>query len=137
MLMYVLKEDNIEVPYKQRYTIKAGVVLDAEERNPQTIKKFEDKEEALKELAKFNSTVVERSGFFTVEERYVEEVEYDEDDDEVSAEIIEFSKMSIEVVAKPSYETIKIVDNYKDAEEAVADYDGEAYWASCKTPSKH
>lgn len=130
MKKYEVKKDSIEVSYKNRKQIKQGVVLSVNDSNPEVIFSCEELEDARRKLKDCKSSIVELSSgvgkYYLVEEFYIEENIYDEDGDWVeSGDILEFSKISIELVEKPSYETIAIFDNMADAEDAKDNYDGD------------
>lgn len=78
--------------------------------------------------------------YYLLSEYYIEEVVTGEDGERIDwidgewvggDGILEYSEMEIELVDKHSYETIRTFDNMKDAEEALYDYDEEAY-LSCE-----
>lgn len=131
MVKYELKKDSIEVKYKDRKEIKPGVVLTSDNQEPELIKAFDSKEEALEELRKYKSSITEHAyngTLYVVEEYYVEENTYDDEDEDEwisGGDIWEFSKMEIELVEKPSYNTLAVFDNMADAERAENDYEGE------------
>lgn len=133
MKKYVLKKDSIEVKYKDRKEIAPGVVLSSDNQEPETIKLFNNKEDALKELQKYKSSIAKHTyngTIYVVEEYYVEENTYDEDGEWLEGgDVWEFSQMEIELVEKPSFDTLAVFDNMKDAEKAEDDYegDGEVY----------
>lgn len=131
MVKYELKKDSIEVRYKDRKEIKPGVVLIADNREPELIKAFDNKGEALEELRKYKSNITKHTyngTLYLVEEYYVEKNTYDDEDEEewlAGGDICEFSKMEIELIEKPSYSMLAIFDNMADAERAENDYDGD------------
>lgn len=79
MKKYELKSATAEI--RKWNQIKEGCTLDDSE--PQLIKSFDDKEEALEELKKYETSVRALSDaigtYYLVEEYYVEENEYDEE----------------------------------------------------------
>lgn len=128
MVKYELKKDSIEVKHKDRKEIKPGVVLTAYDKEPELIRAFGNKEDALEELKKCKSSITKLSGYYLVEEYYVEENEYSDDDEEewmTGGDVWEYSKMEIELVEKPSYNTLAVFDNMADAEKAMDNYEGE------------
>lgn len=137
MKKYVLKKDSIEVKYKDRKEIAPGVVLSSDNQEPETIKLFDNKEDALKELQKYKSSIAKHTyngTIYVVEEYYVEENTYDEDGEWLEGgDVWEFSQMEIELVEKPSFDTLAVFDNMKDAEKAEDDYegDGEVFLSFC------
>lgn len=86
---------------------------------------FNTLKEAREELKKYKTSIAKLSGgsgtYYLVEEFYIEEVEYKEDEfgdiERIQGEIFDTSKMAIEVIEIPSYEVIATFDNWKDAEE--------------------
>lgn len=118
---YLLMENRTEIGYRNREEIKPGCA--ANEPDPDVIKIFDDKNEAMQCLTEFQTDIQELSGasgiFFAVTERYIEECE---NDDPVG--ILEFSLMEIKLVGELG-DTIETFDNYADAEKAYNDYDGD------------
>lgn len=131
MVKYELKKDSIEVRYKDRKEIKPGIVLTADNQELELIKCFDDKDEALEQLRKYKSSITKHTyngTIFVVEEYYVEENIYDDEDEDEwlsGGDVWDFSKMEIELVEKPSYDTLAVFDNMADAERAENDYDGD------------
>ena len=86
---------------------------------------LDDAEEALKT---YKSVIIEHSNYFEVEEFFVEENEYDDEDPDEWIDtkgIHEYSEFRIQVVTKPGYEVVGTYNNYKDAESAAYDCDEE------------
>lgn len=132
MIRYELKQDSIEVKYKNRKEIKPGIVLSSDYQEPELIESFETKEEALEAIKNYKSSIRRLSNagmtYYLVEEYYIEENLYDDEDPDEWLEcvnILDYSKMEIELVEKPSYNTLAVFDNMADAEEAEADYEGD------------
>ena len=69
--------------------------------------------------------------FYSVEEYVIEENEFEFDEDENEfvqtdfVDTLETTPMKIEVVEKPSYETIGVYSSLEEAEEAANEYDGD------------
>lgn len=120
MKKYEVKENTIEVNYKNRKSIKAGVSLESENQDPVTIVSCETLEEAQEELKKLKTDIKENhynTTFYTVTEYYIEENEYDEDGDWVTGgDIYDFSEMNIDVV---ECETRKHLGTFHDFESAL------------------
>lgn len=120
MKKYEVKENTIEVNYKNRKNIKAGVSLESENQEPITIASCETLEEAQEELKKLKTDIKENhynTTFYTVTEYYIEENEYDEDGDWVTGgDIYDFSEMNIDVV---ECETRKHLGTFHDFESAL------------------
>lgn len=126
MTKYVLFKLNNEISWKNRYDILPGCSIDLNgSQDPEKIEEFQTKEEALEALKKYSTSVGEGSGFFSITEYYVSEIEYDDDGDFLNEDILKYSKMNIEVIEKPSYNVLASFDNYKDAEDFKNSYDGE------------
>lgn len=83
MTRYEIKKNYAEV--KRMEDAAPGCTLDQIDQEPETVASFEDKEEALEALKEYKSTVEKLSGgagaFYGVTEYYVEQNEYDEDDE--------------------------------------------------------
>lgn len=144
MKKFDIVEASRELRYEDRYEIKAGCTLSQTDINPIILESYDTREEALEELKAYGSSFGEVNGhsgiYYLVYEYYVEEVVTDEDGERIDwvngkwvggDGILEYSEMKIELVDKRSYETLRTFDNMKDAEEALYDYDGEAY-LSCE-----
>lgn len=120
MKKYEVKENTIEVNYKNRKSIKAGVSLESENQEPVTIVSCETLEEAQEELKKLKTDIKENhynTTFYTVTEYYIEENEYDEDGDWVTGgDIYDFSEMNIDVV---ECETRKHLGTFNSFEKAL------------------
>lgn len=120
MKKYEVKENTIEVNYKNRKNIKAGVSLESENQEPITIASCETLEEAQEELKKLKTDIIENhynGTFYTVTEYYIEENEYDEDGDWVTGgDIYDFSEMNIDVV---ECETRKHLGTFNSFEKAL------------------
>ena len=126
MTKYELFKLNNEINWKNRYGILPGCSIDLNvSQDPEKIEEFQTKEEALEALKKYSTSVGEGSGFFSITEYYVSEIEYDDDGDFLNEDILKYSKMNIEVIEKPSYNVLASFDNYKDAEDFKNSYDGE------------
>lgn len=128
---FEVRLSSIEISYKNRKAIKSGVTLEADDQEPEIIKSFDTLEEAQKELKKRKSSITRLSNhgmtYYLVEEYYIEENYYDEDGEwvEGGGDVWELSKFNIELVQKPSYNTLATFDNMEDAERACSDYDGD------------
>lgn len=130
MKKFEIRRNSIEVAWKNRKEIKEGITLTADDQYPEIVVSFDTLDKAKVELQKYKSSIRELSGgagkYYLVEEYYIEENSYDEDEEWVEGgDVWEYSKITIELVEKPSYETLATFDNMKDAEEAYDDYDGE------------
>ena len=129
MKRFEIRRNSIEVSWKNRKEIREGITLTADDQYPEIVVSFDTLDEAKAELQKYKSSIRELSGgagkYYLVEEYYIEENSYDEDEEWVEGgDVWEFSKITIELVEKPSYETLATFDNMKDAEEAYNDYEG-------------
>lgn len=129
-MKYEIRKNTREISYKKRAEIKEGCTLEQDNQEPEIIKIFDDKDEALNELKLYKSDICKLSGgagsYYLITEYYVEENEYDEDGEWINGgDVWEFSKMQIELVEKPSYETLNVYTDMQSAETALNDYDGE------------
>lgn len=130
MMKFELKECTREIKYKERFEIAAGCTANQDDCESKLIKSFDSKEDALEELKNYKTEINSFSSNtgtrYNVTEYFVEEAEYDEDEEWIAGgDIWGFSEMSIEVVEKPSYNTLAIFNNMKDAEEAADNYEGD------------
>lgn len=129
-MKYEIRKNTREISYKNRAQIKQGCTLEQDNQDPEIIKSFDDKDEALNELKLYKSDICKLSGgagaYYAVTEYYVEENEYDKDGEWVSGgDVWEFSEIKIELVEKPSYETLGVYADMESAENALNDYEGE------------
>lgn len=130
MIKYEIYFNSIEIGYKSRRTIKAGVSIEvAFNLEPELVASFDNLEDAQAELNSRDTTITELSGnagtYYLVEEFYLAENEYDEDGDfNQQISIYDFSKMEIDLVSE-SGEVIGTFDNMDDAEDALNAYDGD------------
>ena len=130
MKKFELRKNSIEVSWKNRKTIKEGITTTQDDQYPEIVKSFDNLEDAKNELQKYKSNIRELSGgagkYYLIEEYYIEENTYDKDGEWLEGgDILEFSKIIIELVEKPSYDTLATFDNMEEAEEAYNDYEGE------------
>ena len=130
MKKFELRKNSIEVSWKNRKTIKEGITTTQDDQYPEIVKSFDNLEDAKNELQKYKSNIRELSGgagkYYLIEEYYIEENTYDKDGEWLEGgDIWEFSKIIIELVEKPSYDTLATFDNMEEAEEAYNDYEGE------------
>ena len=89
MKKFILFKNECEV--KKYYE---GCTTDRCDTNPEVIKTFDNKDEALEELKKYNTQVTDYRSYLLVEEYYVEEQEQDEDGEFVDGgDIWEYSKL--------------------------------------------
>ena len=99
IVKFELRKNNIEISYKNRTEIAEGCSLNQNDQDPEVIKSFEHKDDALLELQNYKTDIRELSGragkYYSVTEYYVEENTYDEDDEwESGGDIWEFSEMT-------------------------------------------
>lgn len=127
MKKFELKKQAVEIKWSDRNNIKAGCSVNNDgDHYSEIVKSFDTKEEALADLQKYTTEITELSNaagkYYLVEEYYVEENTYDEYGEwESGGDIWEFSKIKIEVVKEPEYETVGVFENMKDAEDCLAD----------------
>lgn len=97
MKKYELMKNDIEINRRDKDRIAPGCTLDQGDCDPELIKSFDSKEEALEELKKYKSDIRELKGrlgtYYQVTEYYVEENTYDEDGFVEGGGIWEFSEM--------------------------------------------
>lgn len=129
MIKYALEQRTREIYRKDRMDIKEGCTS---EEDMEIIESFETLKEALKELRKYKTDITYFNSvvpFYFVTEYCVEEIEYNEDDEEESpvefGGIYEYSKMEIEVIDFETKDVIEICDSYADALIAEKNYIGE------------
>lgn len=133
MIKYDLVKRTAEFNRKNRKEIKQGCT--AFDPDPEYMKTFDTLEEAKKALAKCETSINEFQyhgmTFYHVEEYVIEENEFEYDEDEKKLvqtsfiDTLETTSMEIEVVEKPSYETIGVYSSLEEAEEAANEYDGD------------
>ena len=89
MKKFILFKNNAEVD-----NYYEGCTLEQADRCPEVIKTFDNKDEALDELKKYNTQVTDYRSYLLVEEYYVEEQEQDEDGEFIDGgDIWEYSKL--------------------------------------------
>lgn len=128
--VFELKRDTRELSWKERTDIKEGCTVYCQD--PDTVKRFTNLAEAMEELAKYETKICKLSGtcgvYFLIEEYYVEESVYNEDDEWIEGgDIHGFSAISISLIDDDTDEVIKAFDNWSDAEDAYNAYEGECY----------
>lgn len=131
-IKYEIKKRSIEVLYRNRKDIMEGVTLSCNDGDDELIEVFDEfsLNEAKAKLREFKTDIRKLSGsagtYYLVEEYYIEINEYDEDDEFiVGGDIVEFSKINIKLIEKPSYEVLGEFDNMEEAENAKNEYDGD------------
>ena len=100
MKRFELMKNTIEINWKDKAKITEGCTLDQGDCDPELIKSFDNKDEALEELKNYKSDIRELKGnlgtYFEVTEYYIVENTYDEDGDFVEGgDVWEFSQMPI------------------------------------------
>lgn len=78
MTVYEVKKDTREIAYKDRKEIKTLCTIEQDWTNPESLGKFQAKEEAIEECRKHMPYLREYPGLFVIEECYVEIYEADE-----------------------------------------------------------
>lgn len=128
---YELRKRSVEILYKNRNDIVEGVTSAYDECDSELVKTFDELElnAAKNELNEYKTNIRELCGnvgtYYLVEEYYIEENGYNEDGELVTGgDIVEFSKINIELIEKPSYKVLRAFDNMEDAENAYNEYDG-------------
>lgn len=116
MKKYELKKCSREIIGLEN--IYAGCTVDSDNYDPEILKSFLEKEDALETLKEYKTNIQKLSSSYRVTEYYVEEAEYDEDNEWISGgDIWEFSNLIIELIDKESNETIGTFDNGSDAKD--------------------
>lgn len=119
MKKYVLFKNSSEI--KDIKKLHPGCALDGED--PERIKIFDNKSEALVELKKYKTDITDYNKYYLVEEYYIEEQEHDEAGEYIDGVgIWDYSKMTIYIVGEETKETIGKANNYTDAEKIAEDY---------------
>lgn len=119
MIRYNVYKKSIEVSFKNRQIIKAGVVHTDFDTEPEEVKGFNTLDDAREFLKGFKSTIYNIAGGYYVEEYYIEENEYSDDDVNYeypnSGDVWEYSKMQINVVSKNTYDILGSFDSMQGA----------------------
>lgn len=135
MKKYELRKNTRQIMWCDRRELKEGCSHDTSPgaaNDPEILKSFDSKEEALEELKKYKTEISEYnndSHFFYIEEYYIEENNYEYDEDCESFEWIdggdiwEYSKMEIRVRDVESYDVVAICSSYVEAEKFVKIYE--------------
>ena len=100
MKKFELMKNDIEINWRDKDKIVEGCTLIQGDCDPELIKSFDNKDEALEELKNYKSDIRELKGnlgtYFEVTEYYIVENTYDEDGDFVEGgDVWEFSQMPI------------------------------------------
>ncbi len=116
MERFELRKSTIEISYKDRFEIKEGCTTG---EDCDIVQKFSAEEEALKKLKEYRTEIQQLSNhgmeYFLITEFCIE----------CEGDILKYSKMEIELVEKPSYETMATFNSYEAAEKAYNEYAGE------------
>lgn len=109
--------------------IYAGCTLELDgDNDPMLIKAFDNLEAAREELKKCRAQIDKFNGGYSVADVYVEENTYDEGGELIECgSVWDFAPIVIELVEKPSYDTLATFDNGADAQKAFDEYDGEVF----------
>lgn len=128
MIRYELRKDTREMNSKERFEISQGCTQFQESAYPEIIETFDSKEEALKELEKYQTEIYSFQSntgtCYEVTEYFVEEVEVNEDGERTDngCNSIWFSEIKIELVAENSTsDSLGVFDNLQEAEKAMND----------------
>lgn len=100
MKKYELMKKDIEINWRDKDKIVEGCTMEQGDCDPELIKSFDNKDEALEKLKNYKSDIRELKGnlgtYFEVTEYYIVENTYDEDGDFVEGgDVWEFSQMPI------------------------------------------
>ena len=98
MKRFELMKNDIEINWRDKAKITEGCTLDQGDCDPELIKSFDNKDEALEELKNYKTDIRELSGnlgkYYEITEYYIQENYYDEDGNFVEGgDIWEFSEM--------------------------------------------
>ncbi len=98
MKRYDLIKNTREISYKDRDEVCQGCTLDQMDQEPETLKSFDDKDEALEALKKYQSEISKLGGgagtYYIITEYYVQINEYDEDGDWIGGgDVLDFAEM--------------------------------------------
>ena len=98
MKKFELVKNSIEINWREKDKIAEGCTMDQGDCDPELIKSFDNKDEALEELKNYKSDIRELNGnlgkYYEIIEYYIQENTYDEDGDFVEGgDIWEFSQM--------------------------------------------
>ena len=122
LVRYNLNECKIGIDMKNKKGIFEGCTTEQDSIFPELIETFENKEDGLRELKDYCTTIREECyhRLYYVTEYYLEEVFCYEDDEEnyETGDILEFSKMEINVVNDYD-EVVATFNNYRDADSYV------------------
>lgn len=118
MVKFELVKESRNINRKDAKVIKPGCVCEhLGDHFDEVLKSFDNKSDALEELKKYQSSITEYGSLYEVEEFYVEENEYDDEepDEWISGgDIWEFSEMKIRIVDE-RLNTLATVNNMADA----------------------
>jgi hypothetical protein len=100
MKKFELFKNDIEINWRDKDKIVEGCTMEQGDCDPELIKSFDNKDEALKELKNYKTDIRELSGnlgkYYEITEYYIQENTYDEDGDFVEGgDVWEFSQMPI------------------------------------------
>ena len=131
MKIYELIKNRSEFMWKDRFEIQPGCTYHQDNPDLECIALYKSSEIALEELKRYHTDISKLSGgagtFYSVTEYYVQVSEYDADGNWLSTEIYDFSDIGIALVDESSHDEVAFFDNLQDAEQALRDYDGEAF----------
>lgn len=113
---YEIYKKTVEISYKDRKEIKSGCA-DAYKKgcSLEFVKGFDMQEEANEFFKMLKSDIKQINKYFLINE-YVLECNEFNNNGVLSTDVLDFSKMEIEVVKKPAFETVATFDNYEQAE---------------------
>lgn len=128
---YIIKTQRSEVSDKYKGTIRAGCLMDSDygrtNFDNEAVEVFDTEEEALAALKEYKPKVLRFTNHWDVTEYFVQEVEFDEDDEEYNVEFLEWAEMEFSVIEKPEGKTVGTFDNFGDAldcyDDMMEDYD--------------
>lgn len=113
---YEIYKKTVEISYRDKNEIRQGCADEYEKGCfTEFVKGFDTQEEANEFFKTLKSSIKQMNGYFLICE-YVFECNKFDNNGVLSTDILDSSKMKIEVVKKPAFETVATFDNYKDAE---------------------
>ena len=125
---YKIMRGCVEYDFNDRYRMIPGCTLQ-DSGQLLTIRLYPDKKQAIKTLENGYDTSIEPieppcgQEYYTYEEYFVAEVEYDKDGEEYFIGYIAVTKPNFFLSHKEEWETIGSFDTYKEAEEFLAEFE--------------
>lgn len=150
---YTINRQWDEINDRYKRTIRASCLWDTDYGRTnfdyETVEVFDSKEEALAALKNYKAEVRRFSDhnvrYWSVTEYFVEEVEFDDDEEEINFEFLDWAEMEFSVIEKSECKVLATFDNFGDAldyyddmlhdqqdyDEDDEDYDEKDYYIEC------